>query len=172
MVLTLAAMLAAGSTLRAQLQINNAVPVPAAITISAGDMSSPDGSLAVSCGEVATEYDELATFTVVNITMSFQQGVQQPLTPRDEATNGITPLTVNLEVYPNPATECVNIEAEGNERLHYTLYTLNGQQLQQGQYNGGQQRIDLSSYASGNYLLRVASQDNTQVNTYKIILVR
>lgn len=161
-VLTLAAIFAAGGTLRAQ----------SAITIAGGDFKNPSGSVSYSCGEVAVKVAEQKAFTVVNITESFNEGVQQPFTPRDAGNNSISPLTVKLEVYPNPATDCVNIEGEGAGQLNYTLYTMNGQQLQNGKFDGVKERIDLSNYASGNYLLRIASQDNTQVNTYKIVLAR
>ena len=160
--LTLAAMFVGGGVLRAQ----------SAITIAGGDFKNPSGSVSFSCGEVAVKLAEQKAFTVVNITESFNEGVQQPFTRRDASGNSISPLAVKLEVYPNPATDCVNIEGEGNGQLNYTLYTMNGQQLQQGQYNGVQERIDMSSYATGNYLLRISTPDNTQVNTYKIVLVR
>lgn len=157
----LAAMMTAGGALRAQ----------QAITIAGGDVTGSSGSLSFSCGEVAAQYAEQKAFTVVNITESFTEGVQQSFTERDKAANGISPLTVKLEVYPNPATDCVNIESDGLEPLRYTLYSANGQQLTQGECNG-QERVEMSAYASGNYLLRIASNDNSEMNVYKIILVR
>ena len=105
-VLTLAAIFAAGGTLRAQ----------SAITIAGGDFKNPSGSVSYSCGEVAVKVAEQKAFTVVNITESFNEGVQQPFTPRDAGNNSISPLAVKLEVYPNPATDCVNIEGEGAGR--------------------------------------------------------
>lgn len=164
----LAATLTAWGTLRAQ----TFEPAVAAITIAGGDVSNGNSSLSFSCGEVATQYAEQKAFTVVNITESFNEGVQQPYTERDKSNNGITPLDVRLDVYPNPATDCVNIEGDGFETLQYTIYTANGQQLQQGQFDGNQERIDLSGYATGNYMLRIGNKDNTKINTYKIILVR
>ena len=168
LILAIAALSAIG-TLRAQSPVT--IQTPAAITIAGGDCSNTTGSISFSCGEVATQYANQVAFTVVNITESFTEGVQQPYTERDKNANGITPLAVNLNVYPNPATDCVNIESEGIETLHYTLYNNNGQLMTEGECNGNE-KVEMSSYATGNYILRVASSDNQNMNVYKIVLVR
>ena len=161
MTIALTAMMAVSGGLRAQ----------SAITIAGGDAVDGNASMSYSCGEVAVQYANQVAFTVVNITESFAEGVQQPYTERDAASNGISPLTVKIEVYPNPATDCVNIESDGTEPLHYTLFNTNGQMMAKGECNGNE-RVEMSSFATGNYLLRVASSDNQNMNVYKIILVR
>jgi len=162
-VFTLAAIAFGGNTLQAQ----------RAITFAGGDARNNTGSIAYSCGEVAVKTSIKKAVTVVNITEQYTEGVQQPYTDRDkDQYNSISPLTVKMDVYPNPTTEGVTIEGDNTETLHYTLYTANGQELQHGDYNGGQKKLDLTSYASGNYMLRIATKDNTKVNTYKIILLR
>ncbi len=152
----------------------NPLHAQSAITIAGGDATSASGSIAYSCGEVAVKSSLKKAITVVNITVSYNEGVQSPFTERDKQDqyNGIQPLSIKLDVYPTVTNEGVTIEGENTEPLYFTLYNTNGLQLQQGTYNGGQYKLDLSGYASGNYLLRVASGDKKEINTYKIILLR
>jgi len=154
---------------------NNPLQAQSAITIAGGDAENSSGSIAYSCGEVAVKSSLKKAITVVNITVSYNEGVQSPFTERDKQDqyNGIQPLSIKLDVYPTLTNESVTIEGENTEPLYYTLYNTNGLQLQQGTYNGGgQHKLDLSGYASGNYLLRVSSSDRKNINTYKIILLR
>lgn len=149
------------------------VTTPQAITIVGGDCSHKLGSFSFSGGEVAVQYSVARAVTVVNITESFQEGVQQPFTERDAAANGIAALTAELNVYPNPTTDGVTLEStETGNPLHYKLYDSQGRCLQQGTHQGGADRIDLTGYATGTYLLRVVSDDNKQANIYKIILAK
>lgn len=144
-----------------------------AITFCSGEASNTSGFVSISCGEVAVQTSVAKAVTVVNITEQYNEGVQQPFTPRDHNTNGITPLSVKMDVYPNPTTDGVTMESELlAEPLHYTLYNTNGQLMEEGNYNGGQHRIDMTDYVAGNYILRIANGNNSGINTYKIILVR
>lgn len=141
-----------------------------AITFCGGDVATPAGSLSFSGGEVAVQTSIAPAITVVNITESFTEGVQQPFTQRDrERYEGIETLTVEISLYPNPTTKHVILECSEPQQLTYTLFNTNGQTLQEGTYTGGQQQIDMQSYAAGNYMLQVANEDKTKMNIYKII---
>ena len=140
-----------------------------AITCFGGDVFGITGSLSNSGGEVAIRYDFAPAITVVNITESFSEGVQQPYTARDAQYEGIAALTVNVAVYPNPTADNITLECDQPAQLTYTIYNANGQALSHGTYTGGQQTIDLQKYAAGSYMLHVASTDNTKKNIYKII---
>lgn len=162
--------LCVGGTVAAQ-QVT--VSTPQAITIVGGDIYNSTGSVSFSGGEVAVSTSVARAVTVVNITESFQEGVQQPMTERDVALNRITPLSVEVSLYPNPTTEGVTLEsADAETPLRYTLYDTQGRCLQQGTYRGGAQYIDLTGYATGTYMMRVVSDNEKQVNIYKIILAK
>ena len=141
-----------------------------AITCFGGDMSGSTGSVSYSGGEVAVRSATARAITVVNVTESMSEGVQQPFTERDRQAQGIESLTVNLSIYPNPTADNVVMECDpAAGQLTYILYNTAGQVLQQGTYQGGQQVIDLEQYVAGNYMLKVATTDKTKMNIYKII---
>lgn len=159
-----------GLTLGLQAQSSNHLN-PAAITFCGGDGSSATGSISYSVGQVVQETSMAQAITVVNITKSFTEGVQQPYNPReDNRYEGIDPLTVNMTVYPNPATTHVVLSCnQMTEPLNYKLYSANGQMIQDGTYTDGEEIIRMENMPVGSYILKVTSSDNTKMNIYKII---
>ena len=155
----LLALLSWGGGLRAQ----------QAITSFGGDATSVTGTLSYSGGEIAVKTAYAPAITVVNVTESFSEGVQQPLTARDLEYQGIVPLTVSVAIYPNPTADNITLECDQPMQLAYTLYNANGQTLSRGTYQGGQQTIDLQNLAAGTYMLHVATPDQSTKNIYKII---
>ena len=155
----LLALLSWGGGLRAQ----------QAITSFGGDATSVTGTLSYSGGEIAVKTAYAPAITVVNVTESFSEGVQQPLTARDLEYQGIVPLTVSVAIYPNPTADNITLECDQPMQLAYTLYNANGQTLSRGTYQGGQQTIDLQNLAAGTYILHVATPDQSTKNIYKII---
>ena len=157
--IVLLALLCWGGGLRAQ----------QAITSFGGDVRGVMGSLSFSGGEVAVKTAYAPAVTVVNVTESFSEGVQQPITARDMQSLGIDALTVGVAIYPNPTADNIILECDQPMQLTYTLYNANGQTLSHGNYNGGQQTINLQQLAAGTYMLHVATPDQTKKNIYKII---
>ena len=157
--IVLLALLCCGGGLRAQ----------QAITSFGGDATSVTGSLSYSGGEIAVKTAYAPAVTVVNVTESFSEGVQQPITARDAQYQGIDALAVGVAVYPNPTADNITLECDQPMQLSYTLYNANGQILSHGNYQGGQQVIDLQQLAAGTYMLHVATPDQTKKNIYKII---
>ncbi|MBR1834164.1 MAG: T9SS type A sorting domain-containing protein [Bacteroidales bacterium] len=141
-----------------------------AITCFGGDVTGSTGSVSFSGGEVAVKTATARAITVVDVTESFTEGVQQPFTERDRAHQGIDQLAVGMTIYPNPTTDNVVLECdESAGQLTYTLYGTNGQVLQKGIYKGGQHQIEMEQYGAGNYMLQIATTDNAKMNVYKII---
>lgn len=135
-----------------------------------GDARSSYGSLSYSVGQLACESDFAPAITVVNITESVNEGLQQPYTPRDRQYEDIQAITATVSLYPNPTVDAVILECDNlDETLCYTLYNAQGQQLEQGTYHGGQQRIELKEYAAGNYMLSIQNKNKNEQNIYKII---
>lgn len=141
-----------------------------AITSFGGDGGNYSGTLSISGGQIVQETSIAQAITVVNITESFTEGVQQPYTIRDVQRENINPLAVNMAVYPNPTTTHVILSCnQMTEPLTYTLFSANGQMLQNGTYTDGEEIIRMEELPAGNYMLQVASSDKTKMNVYKII---
>ena len=144
-----------------------------AIVAAGGDVATKNGSLAISCGEVAVLTSEARGVTVVNVTASFHEGVQQPFTDQDAAQQSIEALSVSINVYPNPTTDVVMIETgDSDNELTYTLYSAEGRALQSGKHSQGSTEINVRDLATGSYMLRVSSPDKKETNVYKIIKVK
>ena len=86
-----------------------------AITCFGGDMSGSTGSVSYSGGEVAVRYATARAITVVNVTESISEGVQQPFTERDRQSQGIESLAVNLLIYPNPTADITQLRHDFEE---------------------------------------------------------
>ncbi|MDA3906436.1 MAG: TonB family protein [Bacteroidales bacterium] len=88
----------------------------------------------------------------------------------------ITPKTKNedfkieFKVYPNPASEFVNIEIlNNNNELEYQLINQNGQLLQNGLLENNTTQLNISELKIGFYLIRLISKENGVVETKKLI---
>ena len=72
--------------------------------------------------------------------------------------------TETMRLYPNPAREYIIVEGTLPATL-VTLYSMEGMRLYEDETDAeGTLRIDLSAYAEGTYLLRIADQ------THRIIV--
>lgn len=72
-----------------------------------------------------------------------------------------------IKLYPNPASQMVNIEGAGITRIE--LYNIIGQQVKVPvSYNADHHIINTSGLADGNYTIRILSGE--EVNTYKIVV--
>jgi len=65
-------------------------------------------------------------------------------------------------IYPNPATNFINIELEADN--HVEIFNSYGALVQQQDVKLGKNRVDLKSYATGIYLVRIGNK------TYKIFI--
>lgn len=141
-----------------------------AITFCGGNAASAMGSLSFSGGEMAVQTSIAPAITVVNITESFTEGVQQPFTSRDvDRYEGIEPLSAEISLYPNPTTSHVTLHLNQPDRLSYTLFGANGQTLLKGYCTGEEQQIDMQAYPAGSYMLQITNEDKTKMNIYKIV---
>ncbi len=75
--------------------------------------------------------------------------------------------TLNVNIYPNPTTDIVNIET--TETLqNYEVYNVLGQQIQKGAFNGSNQ-ISLHGATAGTYFIKVTT---TQGSTATVKVVK
>ena len=72
----------------------------------------------------------------------------------------------NVYVYPNPSNGVFNLEVD--EAIDYEMYNLLGSKLKQGKILDNVSQLDLSSFESGIYLLKVIDT-NKKSKTIKLI---
>ena len=95
---------------------------------------------------------------------SVAQGVQQPY--ETYVVTGIYETSINLElsVYPNPTTDFVNIQLQGN--FNYQLVAINGDILVAGNATDNEV-ISLKEFADGVYFVNVKNE--TATTTIKVV---
>jgi hypothetical protein len=76
-----------------------------------------------------------------------------------------------LEVYPNPTSGEVNIKVNnGNiSNLRFSLFTSQGEQIHQQNFSNQVRRINLELLAPGYYMLKIMSDTDKPVQTFKIV---
>ncbi|KOS06874.1 hypothetical protein AM493_13170 [Flavobacterium akiainvivens] len=73
----------------------------------------------------------------------------------------------NVQVYPNPANNVLNINTE--ENLSFEIYSLLGAKVMEGIITSGSQQVDLQNVASGVYMLKLQNDSGVQQTTKLII---
>lgn len=100
------------------------------------------------------EFQEV-TSSSTDITESFA-----PIDPED--------FELFSKVYPNPATNFINIELQQKDKITYLLTDVNDKAVLQGQFTDFRNKIDLRGLADGIYSFTMHSSDNFK-ETVKII---
>jgi|WetSurMetagenome_2_1015567.scaffolds.fasta_scaffold03008_6 hypothetical protein len=135
-----------------------------AIPMTGGNASGSGGSVSYTGGQIAS-----GTFSGSN--GSVVQGVQQPyeisvITGIEEAEG----ITLFCSVYPNPITDFITLKVENydNKDLHYQLFDINGNLLENKKIDGNEITIPMSNRSPSVYILKVTDK-NKMVKTFKII---
>lgn len=76
--------------------------------------------------------------------------------------NGI--LTYNISVYPNPASNELNIVIDGSELSNITIRTINGQIVNNEKINGLSYHSNISHLAAGIYFVEVATENGKTIH--------
>lgn len=110
--------------------------------------------------------------TASTATLVVTQGLLQPQPATPDATSNLIISENQLSIYPNPTTAILNLQPQFTTGgiLSIQLVDMNGRMIQKKEIklaNGSEtQKLDISSYATGNYLLNVQFENHR--NTYKI----
>ena len=77
----------------------------------------------------------------------------------------------DIEVYPNPTSGDLNIKVnKGNiSKLRYFLYTSQGEQILRQEFSGQIEPLNMQLLAPGYYMLKIARDKDTPVQTFKIV---
>ncbi|MFP4023539.1 MAG: T9SS type A sorting domain-containing protein [Thiohalospira sp.] len=136
------------------------------VIATAGE-NSETSELGVSwtLGEIAIETLESSSVT---LNQGFQHGYFEITSIEDPMLSN-----VELEVYPNPATEYIYISIESDEikSALIELYDLDGKMVlnEQWQYIEAPFKINLEGLASSQYILKVSDKSGALLQTYKIV---
>ena len=108
---------------------------------------------------------ELAVTTLQNSTQQVTQGFHQPV----YSVTSIHELTVEagqIKVYPNPASDFVNIEIEPEYlgKTELTLYSMQGQRLYRQSINQITERMSIRHLPPGTYILMVKHADGRRLS--------
>lgn len=133
------------------------------IVSGGGDGSSAGGNISVSIGQ-----------TFYTATTNASHGVQQPyeifVVSSIESAQHIS---LSVKVFPNPTTHYLFLalnpsDSKNNLPTEYMLFDIGGRLLAMGSIVSNETRIQMGSYASGTYILKVVS-NRKEVKTFKII---
>ncbi|MFZ9029101.1 MAG: T9SS type A sorting domain-containing protein [Crocinitomicaceae bacterium] len=123
-----------------------------------GDASGTGGTASYSIGQV-----DYINGSGSNGNMN--EGVQQPYEFFQEV--GLEEEIIISTVYPNPATDIIQIEFENAAQRKLELFDQNGKLVLNASCNESNTSLDLSTLAKGSYMLSVQREQKTQ--TIKLI---
>jgi len=130
------------------------------ISCSGGHFETVSYSLSWSIGEISTE-----TYNSGSIILT--QGIHQHYFSITEIENNLSK-EINVKVFPNPATNYLNIETNSNE-LFYSISDITGKIIIEGKTFGKENIIKISKLHKSIYLLRISNIKTNQTKTFKII---
>lgn len=129
---------------------------PQVIAPSGGSGQSASADLSWTIGEtmVATEF---------NSTNALTQGFQQP-TLLVTLMREVSDAQMNLNVYPNPAFDQINIvyHAETFESVNYQMFDKTGKLLLENRINSKMTTVPVQTLAAGEYFLQVTGSSSKQ----------
>lgn len=140
------------------------------ITAQSG-LHSSGGNASGSTGSIAYSVGQLFTVPSSNGNISVSPGVQQPYEINEivGAKDVLPPFVV--EIFPNPATDVLNITIPGKEMesmLIFNLSGVDGKIYISKESNMSNLELDTSGLPSGTYILSI-SNNKKQNRLYKII---
>lgn len=110
---------------------------------------------------------ELVIETVSDGTNDLTQGFHQTLL----TITNVEDLDVNFSVsiFPNPASDRVNLTIENYQGLTFRLFDVSGKLLSQAVLTEARTSINVEEYPKGMYLLTLTQQKDKKIKTYQII---
>lgn len=75
-----------------------------------------------------------------------------------------------INLYPNPANNFFYIDAGVDAELKYSIYDIHGKHIQFGRINHPQEKIEVSNFHKGIYLVRISKPDTKLSITKKLVV--
>jgi hypothetical protein len=130
-----------------------------------GNAQSSGGSVSYTVGQVLCKFNTGGNEAEA-------QGVQQPYEISViTAIEGVDAISLEIIVYPNPATDHLNLKVENYEtdNLSYQLFNINGILLLDRKIEGPETDIVIRHFTAGTYFLKVIDKQR-EIKTFKIII--
>ncbi|WP_405207545.1 T9SS type A sorting domain-containing protein [Aquimarina sp. LLG6339-5] len=130
---------------------------------SSGNASGTSGTSSFSVGQ--TFYT-----TIQNANGSLSEGVQQAFEIETLSNPEFESVQLNVSTYPNPTTDrlFLSVDETDLENTSFEIHDIHGRLIISKTIDSTTNVIEMSSYASGTYILNVKMQ-NTSLKTFKII---
>ena len=135
-----------------------------AISTAGGEATGAGGIVSFTVGQTPS-------VSLMSSLGSVIPGIQQPFEIYDVTNlNSNKEITLVCEVYPNPATDFLNLKVQHNrfENLSYQLIDLDGKILEERPIKEVETSISLQHYLFTTYFLRV-TYNTKEIKTFKII---
>jgi len=134
------------------------------VSAAGGNATGAGGTVSYTIGQLVYTSNTGTNGTVT-------QGVQQPfeisvVTSINEAKE----ISLEIVVYPNPATEFINLKIKSYEieNLGYYLYDINGSILKENKIESNETIISMQTLLPATYFLKVTDNNKT-LKIFKII---
>lgn len=127
-----------------------------------GEGSGTGGSVSASCGQV-----------FYSSTQGVSQGLQHPFEIFVVSSiEGAQHISLSVKAYPNPTSNYLTLafdpsESRDNLPTEYLLFDISGRLLVKDLVVSSETRIQMASYASGTYILKVVT-NRKEIKTFKI----
>ncbi|MEG0927318.1 T9SS type A sorting domain-containing protein [Chryseobacterium sp.] len=127
------------------------------------NISGATGNVTASLGQI---FYETASSSVGNIAA----GVQQPYEITATLGVDITEISLNLNVFPNPTTDILNLKMgfKDYNKYRYDLFDGSGKLLTSKPIMQAQTQITIGSYPAAIYLLKI-SKDGRIIKIFKVL---
>ena len=131
------------------------------LTASGGEATGTGGTVSYSIGQVAY-------ITNTGANGSVAQGIQQPY--EIFVTVGLEETAIDLElsVYPNPTYDYLTLKTEGNDKMAYQLYDVQGKLIDSQEVTSDNTIITVVALTKATYFLKV-TKNNQIVKTFKVV---
>jgi hypothetical protein len=130
-----------------------------------GNSQGSGGTVSYTVGQVFYQFNSDGNGSVA-------QGVQQAYEISViTAIEGVDAISLEIIVYPNPATDHLNLKVENYEtnNLSYQLFNINGILLLDRKIEGPETGIVFRHFTAGTYFLKVIDKQR-EIKTFKIII--
>ena len=67
----------------------------------------------------------------------------------------------NVQIYPNPTSSVLNIQVPQSSQYNYSIFTMNGKRVLNGDFNSSNTQINTNSLSTGVYIIQITNGDNS-----------
>jgi hypothetical protein len=136
-----------------------------AVTVSGGSGTGSGGSIEYTVGQIVYK-------TYVDTKGSVAEGMQQPfeisvVTSVEEGNTS----NIQCKSFPNPTSDFINIVIDNQltDGLNYQLFDMNGKLLESNVISSNETKIEMKSYVSSTYFIKINNVNNKEIKNFKVI---